>query len=108
MISRLVLNLRSLSREKNNTTYDPGEADIVFRDPAQQSTRFTIGGPGGRGITTSMWSRALEDLGDIEEESCGSSSAIPRIEVTTEVVCDVPLQQLEPVRHGSAKGFALV
>jgi len=92
MLSRLVLNLRSLSVMKDmNTTVT---TDVVFRDPAlqsnyDQSQRSTTG-------RKSLWEKTMDDLAD---ESIGSTS-IGRREVmglhaTQDLGDDIPLQRME-------------
>jgi len=91
MLSRLVLNLRSLSVAKDmNATVS---TDVVFRNPALHGTFESQHSTMSQ---RSFWGKTMDDLAD---KSIGSSS-IGRREVmdlhaTQDLGDDIPLQQME-------------
>jgi len=92
MISRLVLNLRSLSVAKDtNATVS---TDVAFCNPALQGT-YDQSQPSAMD-QKSLWGRTMDDLAD---ESIGSSSISRRevmdLHASQDLGDDIPLQQME-------------
>jgi len=92
MISRLVLNLRSLSVAKDaNATVS---TDVAFCNPALQGT-YDQSQPSAMD-RKSLWGRTMDDLAD---ESIGSSSISRRevmdLHASQDIGDDIPLQQME-------------
>ncbi|KAF5363448.1 hypothetical protein D9756_001011 [Leucocoprinus leucothites] len=114
MISRLVLNLRSISTEKNTTTMSGNDHDIIFRNPSfvnRERTRLSVVSVGRR-ETTSLWTKALDSLADETLGACPTTGrGVVGIHVTREVVYgDVPMHRVDqpPKRRTSMKPSALV
>lgn len=121
MISRLVLNLRSISRDTGApTTMETGEDRIVFNTPSflDQEESENSAHDVGRRETLSFWAKAAKSLAgdaiysyqstDGRTKAMSTVTGAAGIEIATEVVRDIPMQRLDPAPRPGAKGYMLV
>lgn len=110
MISRLVLNLRSISSSSDRDHADDPERPH-YRD---YTASFSHGGQHATYNSkreTSLWTRALGNLGgDVSfgtssGNGIGTRSVNVEVVTTTEVVCDIPMERLgeRPTTAGTEK-----
>ncbi|KAF9449493.1 hypothetical protein P691DRAFT_727899 [Macrolepiota fuliginosa MF-IS2] len=118
IISRLVLNLRSISRDGMHTTMEPGADEIAFYTPTcpDQEESGSSGFGMSRGGTTSFWKKALHSFSadpiysiqSMNAHGMTGTRATGGVEVSTEIVQDIPMQPLDSPRRESVKGYPLV
>ncbi|KAF9445272.1 hypothetical protein P691DRAFT_710619 [Macrolepiota fuliginosa MF-IS2] len=88
MVSRLVLNLRSLSESSSDEPSQPSYRGDLYRTPPPRNHQ-----------ETSLWTRTLDNLGGedygVTSGSSGTKSSNVEIITTTEISHDIPMERIK-------------